>query len=122
MTFHVPNQYRVTKGPMASENRIGNNGAFLIPKKNGKGKFACIAGEGAGWEHVSVRVIRDFEDHTPTWGELCEVKSLFWDPEDLVVQFHPPESEYVNTHPHVLHLWRKQGTNDFCERPPGWMV
>lgn len=37
---------------------------------------------------------------------MCQVKDLFWDPEDWVVQFHPAHSEYVNNHPGVLHLWR----------------
>jgi hypothetical protein len=34
------------------------------------------------------------------------VKRICWDGEDVVMQLHPRESEYVNCHPHVLHLWR----------------
>lgn len=64
------------------------------------------------WEHVSVSVVRKNKkgytkvDRTPTWGEMAFVKNLFWGPEETVIQFHPPESEYVNNHEHCLHLWK----------------
>jgi hypothetical protein len=41
----------------------------------------------------------------PTWKEMAYVKDALWDDEDVVVQYHPRKSEYVNVHPHVLHLW-----------------
>jgi hypothetical protein len=37
---------------------------------------------------------------------MCWMKDLFWDETDAVVQFHPAKEDYVNCHPHVLHLWR----------------
>jgi hypothetical protein len=55
-----------------------------------------------GWEHVSVSK----KTYTPTWDEMCYVKSLFWDEEDTVIQYHPAKSQYVNNHPYCLHLWR----------------
>jgi hypothetical protein len=61
-------------------------------------------GEAEGWEHVSVSTAR----RVPNWTEMCFVKALFWEPEDCVVQFHPPQSQYVNNHPFVLHLWRQR--------------
>lgn len=57
------------------------------------------------WEHVSVST----QTGIPTWLEMSRIKRLFWDDEDRVVQFHPPKSEYVNMHPHCLHLWRWTG-------------
>lgn len=65
------------------------------------------------WEHASVSL----QDRTPTWNEMSFIKGLFWGEDDLVVQFHPIKSEYINNHEHCLHLWRKKDTNDFCERP-----
>lgn len=59
-------------------------------------------GDECGWEHVSVST----PVRTPTWEEMCFVKSLFWDDEDCVMQLHPPRSSYVNNHPYCLHLWR----------------
>lgn len=35
---------------------------------------------------------------------------------ETVIQFHPPEADYVNIHRYCLHLWRKVGVN--CELPP----
>ena len=64
-------------------------------------------GQTTGWEHVSC----SFKNRIPTWTEMCYVKELFWAPDECVIQFHPPESEYVNTCTHCLHLWRKRGEN-----------
>lgn len=58
----------------------------------------------AAWEHVSVSVYPSAK-RLPTWDEMAHVKDLFWAPDETVVQFHPPESEYVNVH-QVLHLWK----------------
>lgn len=74
----------------------------------------CLASDGFGWEHVSVSVIyishqghSRQEQRCPTWQEMCYVKELFWDdPEDVVIQYHPPKSEYVSQHKFCLHLWR----------------
>ena len=60
------------------------------------------------------------ETRTPTWEEMCFVKNAFFEPEDIVVQIHPPLSKYVNLHPHVLHLWRPHRGG--IKMPPQWMV
>ena len=108
--FHVPNKFRV-KG---SEEQDGNNGAFWLPKK----KLFIIASDGMNWEHVSVSSPNKVR--VPTWAEMCLVKNLFWDPEDTVMQLHPPESLYVNNHPGVLHLWRPRFMD--IPRPPTELV
>lgn len=70
------------------------------------------------WEHVSVHVRHrsktvggkiKLSQETPTWDTMCLVKDLFWDAEECVLQFHPPRSQYVNIHKHVLHLWKPIG-------------
>jgi hypothetical protein len=65
-------------------------------------KEAGLPGE--PWEHVSVSNVS--QGRCPTWEEMCWFKSLFFEEEEWVVQYHPPASLYVNNHPHVLHLWR----------------
>jgi hypothetical protein len=40
---------------------------------------------------------------------MCFIKDLFWDAEDVVIQYHPAKSEYVNMHENTLHLWRPVG-------------
>lgn len=75
-----------------------------------KGKLvSCLASIDDGkWEHVSVtcRYAGKTKTLIPSWEIMCEVKNLFWDMEDVVVQLHPKKSEYVNLHLDCLHLWR----------------
>lgn len=105
----------------------GPNGAYLIPpngRRNLPLKVIASTGEEWAshgmplppWEHVSVST----PVRCPTWEEMHFVKGLFWEAEDCVLQFHPPQSEYINNHPYVLHLWRPVGV-DF-PRPPSIAV
>lgn len=115
MSFHVPNKYRIRDGRLGSTDEMGNNGAFEITLKHSQ-KVFVIAGDGWGWEHVSV----SRTDRCPTWDEMCQIKALFWDGEDCVIQYHPPESQYVNVHARCLHLWRPIGVE--LPQPPSIMV
>jgi len=53
------------------------------------------------WRHASC----SREDRLPSWEDLREVKKLFIGRDSKAVQVLPAESEYVNLHPYVLHLW-----------------
>jgi hypothetical protein len=94
-------------------------GTARIPVPNRPDLFVIFADAqeptSEGWEHVSVSSRR-----LPTWTDMVRVKDLFWDAEDCVVQFHPPQSDYVNQHPTCLHLWR-HATVPF-PRPPRGLV
>jgi hypothetical protein len=114
--MHVPEDSRMTWGELASTPQHGNNGAFIV-HLDATLLLHVIASDGGGWEHVSV----SRPDSTPSWDNMAAVKRLFWDPEDCVVQFHPPESEYVNNHAHCLHLWRCIDGRAF-PMPPSIMV
>jgi hypothetical protein len=118
--FHVPEKCRIVTGRIGSNSSFGNNGAFELPPIRGGRKMFVIASDGMGWEHVSVHVLDGKELRTPTWGEMCCVKDLFWDEEDVVMQLHPKQSEYVNNHPHTLHLWRP--TDAAIPTPPSILV
>lgn len=114
--FHVPEEYRIRSGPYASDWTYGHNGAFALPPVIGSRAMIVIASDGrdwqaAGldgepWEHVSVHCYQGKRQFTPTWIEMCAVKDMFWDTEDVVIQFHPRKSDYVNNHANTLHLWR----------------
>ncbi len=110
----VPEQYRVKTGAFRSDESYGNNGYFMVPFESRN--FGVIASDGAGWEHVSVSLTT----RTPNWKEMCYIKSLFWDDEETVVQFHPPKSEYVNQHEFCLHMWKPIGKT--IETPPSILV
>ena len=117
----APEHNRLTKrqDPMlGNDASYGNNGFFIFPHyKVVDYEIRCMISDatwlpeefkGHEWEHVSVTVARKRSDPTrcPTWAEMCFVKDIFWNKEDTVIQFHPPESEYVNAHPFCLHLWK----------------
>lgn len=117
MKIQVPaniERYRITKGKLASDNSYGNNGAFIIPYADQNLKV--IISDQGGWDHVSVSL----QHRCPTWDELHWIKRIFFEDDETVIQIHPPELEYVNYHPNVLHLWRHQGSEII--RPPRWMI
>lgn len=144
MSMHAPAFGRIRTGPLASDKSAGNNGAFsfsvMVTPTGGleiisdqpmaeiveslrKGvagltRVNVISSVGCGWEHVSVTV--HGVDRCPTWPEMCAVKNIFWDKADTVLQYHPPEAEYVNNHEYCLHLWRPSGFN--IETPPSFLV
>lgn len=55
-----------------------------------------------GWEHLSVSM----PSKTPSWDQMCIMKEIFFDDEEECFEYHPKKSEYVNIHPHCLHIWR----------------
>lgn len=117
--LNVPEQYRLKKGQYATTALDGNNGWFIIPLSGRSTAFA-LCSDGMGWEHVSVCIKADGKERTPTWAEMCKIKDLFWSPDDWVVQYHPAKSNYINNHPHVLHLWRPVGKE--IPTPPSILV
>jgi hypothetical protein len=92
---------RILKGALASWGG-GLHGAFVIMGPCGTELCIISSGYEPDWEHVSVSTKR----RIPNWEEMCFVKNLFWEPEEAVMQLHPPQSDYVNCHPNCLHLWR----------------
>jgi hypothetical protein len=89
-------------------------GAFII--EYGNKRLRVISGCGDGWDHVSVSL----SHRTPTWEEMTFIKNLFFEPDELVIQFHPPAESYVNFSRYVLHLWKPWGV--VIELPPRWMI
>lgn len=65
-----------------------------------------------GWEHLSVT----FDDETPSWDFMQEMKELFWEDEEEAFQLHPAKSNYINNHEHCLHVWRP--LNQVIPLPP----
>lgn len=127
MSFHMPESSRVATPDPFDEHGVAQpkatNGGFLMRSPHDAWALLCLASDGFGWEHVSVHALLVDDPATkrvPTWGEMCYIKSLFWDDEDTVVQFHPSASNYVNDHPYTLHLWRP--TKRALPTPPPSLV
>jgi hypothetical protein len=99
-----------TKGPPFGTRRGQPFGAFFLTHPVTREVLKILATDGGGaaelglarWEHVSVSC----ERRCPHWDEMHWVKQQFFKPEECVFQFHPPEADYVNTNPNVLHMWR----------------
>lgn len=129
-------RYRVTEGPLASTSNEGVVGAFLVPTKsisvldsnkllNQDGHILQVIshdGSETGWEHVSVTVNHKFEDSTfaPNWQQMSVVKSAFWEDDEVVMQIHPKQENYVDLHKSVLHLWSP--LNEKIPTPPKELV
>lgn len=123
--FHVPELSRggpMTHRALHGTRHDGNNGAFDLESLEPGWRLACVASDGEGWEHVSVRAYNQLrtKQRCPTWKEMSYIKRRFWDGEDVVMQLHPREAEYVNCHPFVLHLWRP--TSVAIPTPPAELV
>ncbi len=76
-------------------------GAFRVPSPL-SGELFVIASTDDEWEHVSV----SRTNRSPNWPEMCRIKELFFNDDEMVMQLHVPSSDHVNVHPYCLHLWR----------------
>lgn len=78
-------------------------GAYILPLNGSNLDFGVLVSVHDGeWEHVSVST----EYRCPRWDEMNQIKDLFFEPHEAVMQLHPPKADYVNNHPYCLHLWR----------------
>lgn len=120
--YRLPEQFRDIRSEkeIHGTSCVEGHGIFRVNSKSApKTVLLCIAANGLGWEHVSISARHNKKVRIPTWEEMCQIKDLFWDDEDVVVQYHPKKSEYVSNAP-VLHLWRPAGVN--IPTPPPELV
>lgn len=64
-----------------------------------------------GWEHLSVSM----PSRTPTWDQMCKMKDIFWNDDETCVEYHPSKEQYVNMHPHCLHIWKPVWDEQFMQ-------
>lgn len=93
---------------------IGGTGRLTI---NGIRSSVVWSTDG-GWDHVSVSPIDP--RMTPKWDFMCELKNLFFNEDETVVQYHPQKEDYVNIKQNCLHLWKP--TKAELPIPPKEMV
>lgn len=94
------------KHPFARQALNDFNSAYLLRSPATDRQLYVIVSDGEGWDHVSVSVASC--DEPPTWDEMVFIKNIFFNPEECVIQYHPPSSRYVNFDVGCLHLWRPQ--------------
>lgn len=109
------NEYRVD---LFGDGYLGDehNGAFIFKLESSNLDFKVIAGNGEGWDHVSVST--DFR--IPRWNEMQKIKEMFFEDDEVVMQLHPAKKDQINNHPYCLHLWKPQ--NRKIPKPPLFMV
>lgn len=106
------------KTPNLLISRTGIDGGMGVLYRASREYGSVIWSNGGGWEHVSVSPFK--KSHTPTWEEMCNLKDMFFHDDEVVVQYHPAKSEYVNNMPNCLHLWRP--IDQTMPTPPSIMV
>jgi hypothetical protein len=94
------------KHPFALRALDDFNSAYLLRSPVADRQLYILVSDGEGWDHVSVSVVGS--DEPPTWAEMAYIKNVFFHPEECVIQYHPPQSRYVNIDTGCLHLWRPQ--------------
>lgn len=100
------NQYRLKDAEMRIYGIVGDSGNGCFKVFVGGRSFFVVASNGGGWDHVSVSPCNKKRKLCPTWEEMCEIKKMFFLPEECVIEYHPAESEYVNNYEYCLHLWK----------------
>lgn len=107
--LNLLDQYRFTH-PAIDSKGDDTCGWFRI------GSLRILASSGEGWDHVSIST----PNRIPTWEEMQKVKNLFFLPDEMAVQFHPPKKDYINCCENCLHLWRPH--NQKIELPPKSLI
>jgi len=102
----ILDKHRVMHPIIKSFGDSGNGLLIMDSPVRCRGEMIILFSNGGGWDHVSVSLK---SKKIPNWEEMCFVKDLLFDSEEVVVQFHPRKSEYVDNHP-CLHLWKNQTT------------
>lgn len=97
---------------------VGEDGGSGIIYKSGKPYGSVIWSNGGGWEHVSIAPFN--RRLVPSWDDMCKLKDMFFHDDEVVVQYHPVKSEYVNNVSNCLHLWRLTETE--MPTPPSFLV
>jgi len=97
---------------------MGDNkcGAFSLYLDGSVLEFFVIASSNDGWDHVSVST----QERIPRWNEMQQIKELFFEDSECVMQLHPPKDDYININPYCLHLWRPWDQK--IPMPPKFMV
>lgn len=115
-----------TSGMIIKKEGFNGFGGTIFPIEYKKGKVKVvndidkalhfIFSWGCGFEHLSVST----PIKTPTWEQMCKMKDIFWQEDEVCMQLHPKKEDYVNNHNYCLHIWRP--IDKVIPTPPSIMV
>lgn len=112
-TNEIIRQSRITVNRVGPD---GGHGYIMLDTRKPNKRAEVQWSNGCGWDHVSV----SWPSRCPTWEEMCTVKKMFFYAEEICIEYHPAEDEYVSFHPYCLHIWRPQ--DETIPTPPSWMI
>lgn len=74
----------------------------------------CSGMKVGDWEHAVI----DLQDiyRCPTYEEMSALKQALFREDEIALQVHPKQSEYVNACPYRLHLWRNKNITLTAEK------
>jgi hypothetical protein len=101
--LHELNKYRLIDRKvyeMYGEFGDDKNGAFIVPCNSNELKVLASSGE--GWDHVSVSM----KNRIPNWMEMEFIAKLFFNDDEIAIQYHVPAKEHINIMENCLHWWR----------------
>lgn len=89
----IPLRWQVFQSPTLHYRKLGDNLLVMWSARK--------ESDGRRWVHVSC----SRPSKLPSWEDLREVKDTFIGRDRRALQVLPPAAEYINIHPHCLHLW-----------------
>ena len=94
----------------------------MVTLKNCKASVIFGYNENNLMEHVSISP--NNKKYWLSWNDMCEVKDMFFNPNEMVVQIHPTADRYLHgfgDRENILHLWRpKDGDFGVLNHPERW--
>lgn len=119
-------EIKKTSGLVIKKEGIDGLAGTVFPIEYRKGKVKVnqnidealhfIFSKGLEWEHLSVST----PVKTPTWEQMCKMKEIFWEDDEVCMELHPKKEDYVNMHPYCLHIWKPIGIE--IPTPPSILV
>lgn len=119
-------EIKKTMGLKIKKEKANGFGGSLFPIEYRKGKPKIIQDYdkvlnfafswACGFEHLSVSTTVK----TPTWEQMCKMKDIFWNENEVCMQLHPAKENYINNMPYCLHIWKP--TTKEIPTPPNLMV
>ena len=100
----MKNVEEIIKNKLLHVQKTGLDGfmGFYADPLTGK-TWTFVFSWSGGWEHLSV----SSHNKTPSWDVMCMLKEIFWNDDEVCVEYHPKREDYVNFHQHCLHIWKK---------------
>lgn len=89
-------------------------GAFSFNSCIDKAPMVCMAASDTHYEFVSVRR----KNRSPNWPEMEQVRKLFFEDTEIIMQFHAP----CRLAPFVLFMWHPLFDLPFLPPIPGWVT